>query len=181
MSNSKTIYGQAWILRDPNPENPKDSLVQEQLLIVKGSSIVSENTVVLIEDIWDNLLNPTEGGEYAYKSNGKKFFYWEVNMTDVNDDSIVHKVKIECPAPKEGLFEEPYDLDKVEGDYAKYWVNKLKTAKDNVEASFAIQRKSVTFPGSTYVNHTTNQVFTVDTIVVKNDDLGDISNLLGLF
>lgn len=173
MSKSKTIYGQAWI--------SGNSLVQEQLLIIPGSSVVSENTVVLIEDIWKNLTEEPGSSNYGYKTNGKKYFYWEVQMTDMEDDTVIKKVKIECPAPKEGLFEEPYDLDKVSGDYAKYWVNKYKIAQENNEASFAIQRKSITFPGTTYVDYRTGELKKREEIKVENNDLGDISNLLGLF
>jgi hypothetical protein len=173
MSKSKTIYGQAWI--------HGNSLVQEQLLVVSGSSVVSENIVVLIDDIWDNLTKESESCEFGYKTNGKKYFYWEVQMTDLEDDSIVHKVKIECPAPKEGLFSEPYDPEKATGSYAKYWINHYKTAQENNEASFAIQKKSVTFPGSNYFNFSTGELKKTEDIIIENNDLGDISNLLGLF
>ena len=169
----KLIKGQAWI--------QGDSLVQEQLMILSGSSIVTENTIVLIENIWDNLLTDAGSSEFGYKSNGKKYFYWEVKMTDTFDDSIEVTVKIECPKPKDGLFKEPYDSDKVTGAYAKYWVNQYKTALENSEEKLAIQKKSVTFPGSTFVNYSTGERYETETIVVKNNDLGDISNLLGMF
>ena len=175
MSEAKTVYGQAWI--------QGDSLVQEQLYLFPGSSVITENVVVLIENIWDNLIGEKESDTYGYKVGGKKYFYWEVNMTDLEDDTLVHKVKIECPRPKDGLFEEPYNVDEVTGDYAKYWVGQMKTADENNKASFAIQKKSVTFPN--YANYTyynqKGDLVEIPEIEVKNNDLGDITNLLGLF
>ena len=172
-AKTKTIYGQAWV--------QGDSLVQEQLLVSSDPKIpVTENVISLIDNIWDNLTTDKESSTYGYKTNGKKYFYWEVDMTDVGDDTLIHKVKIECPKPKPGLFEEPYDPDKVSGDYAIYWVGKLKTADENNKASFAVQQKSVTFPSMTYYNHKEENV-ELPEIKVENNDLGDITNLLGLF
>ena len=169
----KLIKGQAWILGD--------QLMQEQLLIVPGSSVVAENNVVLIDNIWDNLLTEAGDSEYGYKTNGKKFFYWEVKMTDTSDDNIEVTVKIECPRPKDGLFNEPYDPNRVVGEYAKYWMNQYKTAAENSETRLAIQKKTVTFPGTTFVNFSTGELYTTDTVEIGNNDLGDISNLLGMF
>ena len=173
MGETKLIKGQAWI--------QGNSLVQEQLLIIPGSTAIAENVVILIEDIWDNLTKEAGNSEYGYKTNGKKYFYWEIKQTSIDDDSIEVTVKIECPAPKEGLFEEPYDTSKVEGAYAKYWIEKFRIADENNKSSFAIQRKSVTFPGSTFVNYQTGEIYKTEDIKVENNDLGDISNLLGMF
>ena len=168
---TKTIYGQAWV--------QGDSLLQEQLTVSAGMPII-ENTVTLIDNIWDNLTTEPGASEYGYKTNGKKYFYWEVKMTDIGDDSITHNVCIECPKPKSGLFEEPYDVDKVEGAYAKFWVNQFRIADENNKASFAIQKKSVTFPKSSYYSQK-EEIIEVPEIKVENNDIGDITNLLGLF
>ena len=172
MSNTKLIKGQAWI--------QGDSLVQEQLLITPGKPVL-QNVVPLIENIWDNLTTESDSSVYGYKYNGKKYFYWEVKMTDTSDDMVEVTVKIECPKPKVDLFSEPYDPEKVTGAYAKYWVGQLKTADENNKASFAIQRKVVTFPGDTYVNYSTGEIYETEEIKEENNDLGDISNLLSLF
>ncbi len=168
---TKTIYGQAWV--------QGDSLVQEQLLVSPGMPVI-ENVVSLIDNIWDNLLTDKESSTYGYKTNGKKYFYWEVDMTDIGDDTLVHKIKIECPKPKGGLFSEPYDPDKVTGEYAKFWVNRMKVADENNKASFAIQKKSITFPNTEYYNQKQETV-ELPSIKIENNDLGDITNLLGLF
>ena len=80
MGETKLIKGQAWI--------QGNSLVQEQLLIIPGSTAIAENVVVLIEDIWDNLMQEAGNNEYGYKTNGKKYFYWETKQTSIEDDSV---------------------------------------------------------------------------------------------
>lgn len=172
MSKTKLIKGQAWI--------QGDSLVQEQLLLSPGMP-VSENVVSLIDNIWENLTSEAGSSTYGYKTNGKKYFYWEVKMTDTTDDSIEVTVKIECPKPKEGLFTSPYDPDKVTGEYAKFWVEKMRIAEKNNEENFAIQKKVITFPGSKYVDYSTGEIYETEEIKITNNDLGDISNLLGMF
>ena len=172
MSESKLIKGQAWI--------QGDSLVQEQLLI-SPSMPVSENVVALIPNIWENLTTAPESSAYGYKTNGKKYFYWEVKMTDTSDDMAEVTVRIECPKPKPGLFEEPYDPDTVEGAYAKYWVGQYKIADENNKASFAVQKKVFKFPGDKFVDYTTGENYETEEIIEQNNDLGDISNLLSLF
>jgi hypothetical protein len=107
-------------------------------------------------------------------------FYWEYEMTDTENEDSVIKVKMECPQPKEGLFEEPYDPETVEGDYAKYWVKKLKESTENYEYKAAIQKKEIVFPGTRYVNQE-GEVVEVEESRISNNDIGDITNLLGLF
>lgn len=164
--SEKTIKGAAWI--------QGDSLIQEQLLVVPGKDVIT-NTVVLVKDIWKDLT--TEG---TYKVANGKYFYWEYKATSHEDDDVELTLKFECPKPKEGLFKEPYDPEQVEGGYAKYWVAKLKEAQENYEYKAAIQKKEIVFPGTGYVGQDGNYV-KVDEIRVKNDDLGDITNLLGYF
>lgn len=167
MSKSKIIKGQAYIIGD--------ALVQEQILLTTGSASTS-NVVELIKNIWDDL--KTEG---TYKSNKKKnYFYWEYKMTDTENEDSEVTIKFECPQPKEGLFEEPYDPETVEGDYAKYWVKKLKESTENYEYKAAIQKKEIVFPGTRYVNQE-GEVVEVEGTKISNTDIGDITNLLGLF
>ena len=175
MADTKIIKGQAWI--------EGNCLVQEQILLVIGSKNTSYNTVVLIDDIWADL--KSDSG--TYKTNSKKdYFYWEVEMTDTENEDNYITVNFECPKPKDDLLRNPanawklIDKSEVKGDYATYWWNKLKLAEENYENSAAIQRKEVTFAGTQYVNQVGDTV-TLDDIVFKNDDLSDISNLLNLF
>ena len=174
MAETKTIKGQCWI------EN--NCLVQEQILLVSGVNNSAYNTIVLIEDIWADLTSAS--GTYKF-NNKKDYFYWEVEMTDTDNEDNYITVKYECPKPKEDLFIDPetkelYDDDDVEGEYSKYWLKKIKQAIENSKKSLAIQRKEVTFSGTQYIDQTGQPVELEDT-VFKNNDLGDISNLLSLF
>lgn len=172
--STKTIKGQAWL--------EGDALMQEQILIVSGSQDSSYNTVALIEDVWEDLMSD----DGTYKCNGKKdYFYWEVEMTDSENEDNTITVKFECPKPKEELFidedtGELIDEGDIEGDYAEYWYAKIKQAKENFEKSATIQREEVTFPGTQYVGQDGTTI-TLDDYEYRNNDFGDISNLLNLF
>ena len=182
-ANSKTVKGQAWV--------EGDSLKQEQLLMLPGSSIVSENIVSLIDNIWDNLAEE-EGNDptYGYKTNKKRYFYWEVKMTDTADEMNEVTVKVECPKPDMKFFEkifgeniEPseWDIEKATGSYAKYWAGVFKTADQNNKANFAIQKKVITITEGSTMDFKTGQIVETRQIKVDNNDIGDITNLLGLF
>lgn len=166
MSETRTIKGQAWI--------QENKLVQEQILLMPNKPD-SSNVIALIEDIWEDLK-----GVGTYKTNGKGYFYWEYTMTDTEDDSVEVTVKFECPKPKEGLFSEPYDPDKQTGEYSKYWVNRLRVAKENYEYKATIQKKEVIFPGTEYVN-SNGELVKVEATKFTNNDIGDITNLLNMF
>lgn len=164
----KIIKGQAWI--------SGDSLVQDQILLTSDGKS-SENTVTLIANIWDDL---TKASGNEYKTNGKGYFFWEVEMTSMEDDDTIVTINIECPKPKPGLFQEPYDPESVDSSYAKYWVAKMKTAQENYENEYAIQRKEVVFKGTTYQDQEGQDV-TLPDYTFNNTDIGDITNLLSLF
>jgi hypothetical protein len=166
--DSKVIKGQAMIVGD--------SLVQTQTLILPNGT-VAENEVKIIPNIWEDLTS-TEG---TFKWNAKKtFFYWEYDQTDSEDDTNEVKVIIECPKPKKGMYEEPYEIQNNSSEWEKFWLNKFKTAQKNYEEAYAIQKKEIIFPESQYVNQEGEQVV-VNKKIVENDDLGDISNLLSIF
>ena len=99
MSESKTIKGQVWIQHISDYPR-KDSLVQEQLLVIPKQDITT-NTVTLIENIWDDLKS-----DGTYKWNGKKYFYWEYKMTDTENEDVEVTVKFECPRPYNDFFSE---------------------------------------------------------------------------
>lgn len=162
---NKVIKGQAWI--------SGDSLIQEQITFTPGKQPTSE-TVKLIENIWDDLTSD----KGTYKSNAKKtYFYWEVEQSDIDDGTV--KVMIECPKPKDGLFTPPFN-EKVKGDWATYWIGKFKTTYDNFQACSTIQPKEVVFPGTEYVNPQ-GEIIKVKERREARTDLGDITNLLGMF
>lgn len=167
MADFKVIKGQAWI--DGNALN------QEQIMIIPKRPAIT-NIVSLIPDIWEDLTSASG----TYKSNGNGYFYWEYQQTDSENDDLEVTIKFECPKPKPGLFNEPYDPDSVEGDYAKYWVGRMKTASENYEKAYAIQRKEVILKGTEYLN-SEGSIVKVEDKVESNSNLGDIMNLLGLF
>ena len=90
--DTKTIKGQAWI--------EGDNLVQEQILIT-SSGKDSYNLIVLVNNIWDDLTSET----HLYKVGKPGYYYWEYQMTDIEDDTIEHTIQFECPRPKVDLFE----------------------------------------------------------------------------
>lgn len=163
--SKKIVKGQAWI--------SGDSLMQEQITFEPGKQPTSA-TVKLVENIWSDLTSD----KGTYKSNAKKtYFYWEVEQTGLDDEVV--KVMIECPKPKDGLFTPPF-TDTVKGDWANYWVGKFKTAYNNFQDRSTIQPKEVVFPGTEYVN-SLGEIVKVEERKVAQTDLGDITNLLGLF
>lgn len=167
---SKTIKGQAWIMGN--------KLLQDQTLILSNGE-TSNNTVALVEDIWKDLTS--DSGTYKY--NGKSYFYWTYKMTSMEDDNTEVEVMIECPRPKDGLWGDgPFDqeLATANGEWAKYWLRKFKTAYDNAVNSQTIQPKEILFPGTQYVTPT-GDLKEVEEKRIQRDDLGDIENLLSAF
>ena len=175
MADTKLIKGQAWI--------SGSSLVQDQILITTVGT--SENTVVLISNIWEDLTTLSDSHEY--KTNNRGYFFWEVEMTSMEDDDTVVKVNIECPKPDVNIdpFRNPepdnqWTAEEISGNYAKYWVTKLAKIMEDAENEYAIQRKEVIFKGCEYLDQEGNTITKQD-YVFKNSDIGDITNLLSLF
>jgi hypothetical protein len=169
MNETKLIKGQAWI--------SGNSLVQDQIMVVPGVDSFS-NTICLIQDIWADLTSSS--GQYKTNSKGD-YFYWEVKQTTVDNPDVEITVNFECPRPKEGLFEPPYDPDSVQGDYAKYWVSKFKATEENFNDKATIQKKEVIFPETEYMSFTDGEFKHVEEKEVKNNDLGPIDNLLNMY
>lgn len=166
---SKTVYGQAFI--------QDDKLVQETITFTEGQSDCVSGINVIIPNIWDDLMSVS--GQYKY-NDSKTYFYWSYTMTSVNDDDITVSVNYTCPQPKDDLLDPDMSDDGVSGEWAKYWLKKIKDANKNAENSLAIQRKEVTFPGTSYVKQD-GEIEVIDDYVFRNNDLGDITNLLRLF
>ena len=187
----KIIKGQPYILGN--------SLVQDQTKISGNGRAKDIPAAVIIENIWNNLKDNTpytyEGNSASYKTNSKKdYFYWEVKQTSIESDDINVTINFECPKPKEGLYddllENDTDPDSQEvlnmGDYTAYWYKKVYTARKNYENEMAIQKKEITFSDYTTTDYTDKNGTFGEQInkpgyTIKNDDLGDISNLLALF
>lgn len=165
--SERIIYGQAWI--------HGDKLLQDQTTFTTEGRC-TDSTKVLIENIWDDL---TSAGTYKCNE-AKNYFYWEYTRTKLDDDYSTVTMKIECPRPKPGLFEKPYDPESVTGDYAKHWVERMKRASENGEKAYTIQKQEVLLRGTSYINQN-GETVTIDDITIDNDDLGDITNLLSLF
>lgn len=187
------FYGQAWI--------NENSLVQEVITFTPEFDTKTE-VVVLIENIWNNLkdnvvsvIEPPVGNEesatesdpnvmgYYVSPSKSNFFFWKVKQTPVDGVSGNFYIAFPCPEPKGGVYAEPYDptqFNKNTKPYSFYWVTKMKEATENYEKSTTIQRKEVTFPGTSYIGQDGSEVVVEETTFVNND-LGDISNLLRLF
>ena len=164
MSESRIIKAQPYLLGN--------TLYQDQILVTTTGT--TQNTIALIEDIWTDLIT----GPSTAKTNGKGYFYWEVQMTDIEDDTVQQTIKFECPRPYEEVFE---DLENSDTEYGKYWADKMKTAIENYEYKIAIQKKEIVFEGSNYVDYNTGDVVEVEKTKVTNNDLADVQNLLSLF
>ena len=167
----RICYGQAFIL--------KNSLIQD---IVKFTDTggAYNGTNVIIEDIWEDLMS----GSHQYQRAGKKYFYWEYTMTNDEGENIL--IKFECPNPKPGLFdstgmEEELNPDDYEGEYPKYWAEKINEARKNYEDKMAIQKKEIVFAENTTVNYEDGSIVVNEKYTVKNDNLGFVEKLLSLF
>lgn len=152
-----------------------DSIVQDQILFISGKE-ASHNTIVLLENIWTDL---TSNSGTFKKGDKPGFFYWEFKETDTSEDIDI-EVRLECPRPKDGLFDYPYTQNSSDNEYVKYWKAKFIEGENNYEEAISIQKKEITFPGTKYIDQNGDLVELKET-KVDNTDLGDISNLLGMF
>lgn len=187
----KIIKGQPYILGD--------QLVQDQTKIKSNGKAIDVPAAVIIDNIWENLKDNTpytyDGNSASYKSNTKKdYFYWEVKQTSIESDDINVTINFECPKPKEGLYDDLLNSNTDPesstvtnmGDYTAYWYKKVYTARKNYENEAAVQKKEISFDDYKTTDYTDNNGTFGEEIVkpgytIKNDDLGDISNLLALF
>lgn len=164
MATTKTIYGQAFI--------SGDSLLQDVVFFVNSTQ--SENTVEVIKNIWEDLMDPAGKA----KTNKKGYWYWEVEMTDTEDTDKTVKVKFECPKPEPSLFDFNFEVSSGDSDWTKYWKTKMKQTQDNLyNSTNGLQQKEVTLPGTKYVNQN-GETVEVQELKYTRNDLGDIQNLL---
>lgn len=164
MAKAITIYGQAYL--------SGDSLVQDQILLTDTTQ--SENTVILIPDIWEDLKNPSG----KWKSEKDTYFYWETEMTDTEDTERKVKVKVSCPKPNPSVFDCVFEASEGDSQWTTYWKSKMKAAENSIyNSTNAIQPKEIILPGTKYINQNGETVEVMETKVTR-DNLGDIQNLL---
>lgn len=166
MAKAITIYGQAFI--------SDNALVQDQILLTDKTQ--SENTIVIVPDIWEDLKSST--GKWKTGGSKKDYFYWEVEMTDTEDTEKKVKVKISCPKPDPSLFDYNFEEKSGDSDWTKYWKKKMKTVEDSPYNSInGIQPKEITLPGTKYIDQN-GKTIEVEETKITRDNLGDIQNLL---
>lgn len=190
MSNTVTIKGQPWIY-----ENTQ--ILQDQTLITTNGT--SENTVVLLEDIWDDLLSNNGTWKQGTRPG---YFYWEFKQTNMDnslqlDGTYVEiNIKVECPRPKPDLLNSffpagtsPKDwgddatIDTVfESDWARYWAKEFRDADANYFKTGSLQKKVVSFVTKEKINYDpTSESFgdvTEETTVTEYNcsDFGNLPN-----
>ena len=161
-------------------EEGKYSLVQEQVVFVEEKKKVKEfnETVVLIEDIWEDLKN--KAGQWKW--NGKKYFYWECETTSLEGETV--KEMIEAPAPTAEIFtnkEGKIDLEILDedSDWTKYWKKILSTVEVNSETNLKITEEKIDGMKTSLVDYTPgNESFPeFNPNESKTDDQDLISNL----
>lgn len=168
VEGSKTLYGNAWI--------SGNKLYQDTITILPSGEML-DNTVTLIEDVWEDLLS--DGGKW--KTNGKGYFYWIISYTDIGDDNLIHEVCFQCPEPN--LVTIPDLRDKIikgKSDWAEFWKKRIESVEKNFEEAYAIQRKSITLQGTEWIDQEGN-VQKIETDTHQLNNFGDIENLLSMF
>ena len=168
---TRTCYGQAFI--------QGDQLVQETITFTDTGEAYNGINVI-IEDIWEDLL----ADSHQYKKSGKKYFYWEYTQTNDEDTDIT--IKFEAPVPKPRLFDstgllEEIDPTPYQGEYPKYWIEKINESRKNYENKIAIQKKEIIFAENKTVNFDDGSIVDNPGYKVVNNDLGYIENLISIF
>lgn len=169
-AETKTIYGQAYITGK--------SLVQDVIFLVVtngGKNVVqSENTVIIIEDIWSDLLDKNG----TSKKGRKGYWYWEVEMTDIDEPDHNVKMKIGCPKPGPEVFDYNYEPSENDSEWAAYWKEKMLEAINSpYNSTNAITPAEVTLPGTKYVDQN-GDLITLNEVKVSRDGLSDVQNLM---
>ena len=173
--STKTIYGDVYITKVDSKET--ESLVQVQTLVtqINGKIIMTDNIVTIIEDIWEGDLLSDSG---TYKTNGKGYFYWEVDKTDIENDDITIKEKVSCPNPLEKYYDRIVKGE-FSGSYADYWKTKIETARTNYENEAAILKKEVILTAGPEYNLVDDTHVTPENkTIVRDNPLNELGNLL---
>ena len=202
---NKTLYGQAWI--HGNSVLQDQTVFEDGILTETKTVVLIDN---IWEESLNGEGIPAEGasgktlndGAKDYQYNKKKnYFFWEYKMTNLDDEEI--KVKLECPKPSVEFFEKNFFKDGQSGvqyrfystydpelideslAYARHYGEKLHTSGVNMEKSSVIQIKEINLDAIETTNFEKfegNQITSdLPKQTLVNNDLGDITNLLGLF
>ena len=167
-AQTKSIYGQAYIMGE--------SLVQDIIFLVTNGKTTSrsENTVIVIENIWEDLLSSSGKA----KEGRPGYWYWEVDMTDIEDPDTTVKMKINCPKPGPEVFDYNYEPSENDSEWAAYWKEKMLEAINSpYNSTNAITPAEVTLPGTKYVDQN-GDLITLNEVKVSRDGLSDVQNLM---
>lgn len=190
MSNTVTIKGQPWIYDN-------SQVLQDQTLITPNAT--ADNTVVLIDDIWDDLLS--NNGLWK-QGNKPGYFYWEFKQTDSDTSLLIDgnytevDIRLDCPKPKPGLLDKFFpagtspkdwgDDDTInsvfESDWARHWAKEFRDADANYSKTGCLQKKEVSFITKEKINYdlsseTAGEVIEETTITEVNcSDFGGLPN-----
>jgi hypothetical protein len=167
-AQTKTIYGQAYIINN--------SLVQDQILLVTDGKVVSrsENTVIIIDDIWEDLKSKSG----LAKKGRPGYWYWEVNMTDIEDPDTIVKIHINCPKPGPEIFDNDFTISSNDSEWSSYWKGKMQEVLDSpYNSTSALSPKEVILPGTKYVDQNGDLV-TLEDIKTTRSGLSDVQNLM---
>lgn len=122
-TKSRIVFGQPYL--------SGKSMLQDQILMIilpNGSVTSSNNLVVLIPDIWEDL-KKSAGGKFLVKQAKGNTWFWDdkdLVVTDTETEKNI-KFKLQIPIPKIEVFRDEktgiLDLETKPGDsdWAKYW------------------------------------------------------------
>lgn len=167
-AQTKSIYGQAYIMGE--------SLVQDIIFLVTDGKTTSrsENTVIVIENIWEDLLS--NSGQA--KEGRPGYWYWEVDMTDIEDPDTTVKMRINCPKPGPEVFNNDFEIKSGDSNWAKYWKGKIQEVLDSpFNSTNAITPEEVILPGTKYINQNGDLV-TLEDVKVTRYGLSEVQNLM---
>ena len=167
-AQTKTIYGQAYIINN--------SLVQDQILLVTDGKVISrsENTVIIIEDIWEDLKDKNGSARKGRPG----YWYWEVDMTDIDDPEVTAKVFIGCPKPGPEVFDNDFTISPDDSEWSSYWKGKMQEVLDSpYNSTNAISPEEVVLPGTKYIDQNGDLV-TLDRVKISRNGLSDVPNLM---
>ena len=164
----KTIYGQVYIIND--------SLVQDQILLITDGRTVnrSENTVIIINNIWEDL----KDSNGSAKKGRPGFWYWEADMTDIDDPDTVVKIRINCPKPGPEVFENDFEDKGGDSEWTTYWKGKMREALNSLyNSKNAISPEEIVLPGTKYVDQNGDLVV-LDKVKMSRDGISEVQNLM---
>lgn len=171
--SSYTIYGQPSVTSIP--ETGKVIVVQDQILIVQvgNATSQSENHVIIISDVWENLKSGNTQPVAIQNPNRPNYWYWEIDSTSIDPDKEgrIVKFKLECPKPGPEVFDNNFEIEGTDSDWTKYWKEKMAEAENSKENSVnAVFSEEVTLKGTSYIRWNDDKVTIEDKVIRRSDD-----------